>query len=85
MKSHFLKIEDLSNCQLAVSITENGKSIYFKSHDLSNMIKTYNNWEEHSLIFNLPKVNSDDYEFAVFIWNQGKNQLFYDDFGYHIY
>ena len=85
VKSHFLKIEDLSNCQLAVSITENGKSIYFKSHDLSNMIKTYNNWEEHSLIFNLPKVNSDDYEFAVFIWNQGKNQLFYDDFGYHIY
>jgi hypothetical protein len=50
-----------------------------------NLIRQEEEWEKVSLLFQLPKIQNDDYEFAIFIWNTGKSELYYDDFGFSIY
>lgn len=82
--SYFLRETDI-NCELVVSINSNGQNVYYKSYNLKKLIKQAGNWEQVSLIFQLPKIQADDYEFAIFIWNTGKSELYYDDFTFAIY
>lgn len=73
------------NCEIVVSINANGQNIYYKTFNLMNLIRQEEEWEKVSLLFQLPKIQNDDYEFAIFIWNTGKSELYYDDFGFSIY
>jgi len=82
--SYFLK-DTVINCEIVVSINANGQNIYYKSYNLKNLIKQFGEWKQVSLLFQLPKIQSDDYEFAIFIWNTGKSKLYYDDFGFSIH
>ncbi len=82
--SYFLK-DTIINCEVVVSINADGQNIYYKSYNLKNLVKQEGSWEQVTLLFQLPKIQSDDYEFALFIWNTGKSELFYDDFGFSIY
>ncbi|MBE9467356.1 MAG: glycosyltransferase family 39 protein [Bacteroidetes bacterium] len=82
--SYFLR-DTIVNCELVVSINSNGQNIYYKSNNLKDLIKKEGEWENVSLIFQLPKVQSSDYEFAIFIWNTGKSELYYDNFAFSIY
>lgn len=68
-----------------VSIYEAGQNIYYKSYNLQNLITQEGVWEQVSLLFQLPEITSDDYEFAIFIWNTGKSELYYDDFDFLIF
>jgi hypothetical protein len=82
--SYFLK-DTVINCEIVVSMYEMGQNVYYKSYNLKNLIKQDLTWEQVSLLFQLPKIQSDDYEFAIFICNTGKSALYYDDFGFSIY
>jgi len=82
--SYFLK-DTIINSEIAVSINTDGQNIYYKSYNLKNLVKQEGSWEQVSLLFQLPKIQGDDYEFAIFIWNTGKSELYYDDFGFSIY
>lgn len=82
--SYFLQ-EKIENCEIVVTINSNGQNIYYKSSNLKDLIKKKGEWEKVSLIFQLPKIESSDYELVVFIWNIGKSELYYDDFGFSLY
>lgn len=82
--SYFLS-DTIVNSEIVVSINSNGKNIYYKSTNLKDLIKTEGEWENVSLIFQLPKIQNEDYEFAIFIWNTGKSELYYDDFAFSLY
>lgn len=82
--SYFLS-DTIINSEIVVSINSKGQNIYYKSTNLKDIIKTEGNWTNVSLIFELPMIKSDDYEFAVFIWNTGKAELYYDDFSISLY
>jgi hypothetical protein len=82
--SYFLK-DTTINCEIVVSINANKQNIYYKSTNLKDLIKHNGKWENVSLIFQLPMIQSNDYEFAIFIWNTGKSELYYDNFGFSIY
>jgi len=82
--SYFLQ-DTINNCEIVVSINENGKTTYYNSFKLQEFLKMKNKWESVDLLFLLPKVKSEDYEFALYIWNTGKNDLLIDDFGFKIY
>ncbi len=77
--------DTIINCEIVVSINANGQNIYYKSNNLKDLIKTKGKWVNVSLIFNLPKIQSKDYELAVYIWNTGKSELYYDNFGFSLY
>ena len=83
-KSYFFH-DMINDCDIVVSINENGKSTYYKSYNLSKLLISKNKWEKVELLFNLPKVNATDYEFAIYLWNKGGNNLNVDDFEFRIY
>jgi hypothetical protein len=82
--SDFLS-DTIVNCELVIAINSNGQNLYYKSTNLNNLIRQDGEWENVSLIFQLPRVQSKDYDFAIFIWNTGKSELYYDNFGFTIY
>ena len=84
--SYFFKNKKMiNNCEIVVSISENGKNVYYKSYDLKKQLKEINKWEKVDLIFQLPQIKSNDYEFAIYIWNSGKNNFGIDDFGFNLF
>ena len=82
--SCFLK-DTVINCSIVVSINADGRSIYYRLSNLNNLMKQDSVWVQVSQLFQLPKIQSDDYEFAMYIWNNGKSELYYDDFEFSIY
>lgn len=84
LKSFFLQ-NDFKSCEIVVSINENGKTVYYKSYDLADILKQKNNWETIDLMFQLPVVKSRDSELSLYLWNTGKKNLFIDDFEFSLY
>ena len=84
LRAYFLH-DSISNVEIVVSINENGENSYYKSYNLQSFLKIKNKWEKVELMFQLPKVNSEAYDFAIFIRNKGKTELFIDDFGFKMY
>ena len=77
--------ESIGDWEVVVSITANGKTIYYKSNNLRKILKKPNQWEKVHLTYQLPLVNADKYEFALFVLNKGSNDLYIDDFGFKLY
>ena len=77
--------DTISDCEIVVTINENGQKSYYKNYNLRDLLRSKNKWEKVILLFQLPQVKSKDYEFGIFIWNTGKNNLFIDDFEFLIY
>lgn len=73
------------NSEIVVSINSKGKNIYYKSFNLQNFVKDKNVWKDVHLIFPLPAIKSNDFELRLYIWNSGKSEFWYDDFGFLIY
>lgn len=84
-QSYFLLNESLGDAELVVSIHENNVNTFYKSFNLRNHLTRQGEWEKVNLLFYLPKVESEDYEFGLYIWNTGRTELFIDDFGFKIY
>lgn len=82
--SYFLH-DSIDECELVVSINENGHNVFYKTFNLKRLLKDKNNWEKVDLTFQLPHIKSEDYEFALFIWNTGKTELYIDDFEFKIF
>jgi hypothetical protein len=81
VKAFFLKNPNpLNDCFIVASISTSNENIYYKSYNLSNLIKSGKSWEELNLLFQLPQVNKNDFEVDIYIWNRGRNLLYYDDF-----
>lgn len=83
--SSFFLRNSIVDSEIVVSINSNGQNLFYKSTSLKNMIKAEGKWENVSLIFQLPKLQSEDYEFAIYIWNPGESELYYDDFSFSLY
>lgn len=73
------------NFEVVVSINENGETTYYKAIDLSNILKYDNQWQKVNLLFYLPKITSDKYEFGLYLMNNGKGDLFADDLKFEVY
>jgi hypothetical protein len=82
--SYFLS-DTIVNSEIVISISVNGQNIFYKSYNLKDIIQKQKSWENISLLFQLPKIQSNDYEFALFLWNTGKSEIYYDDFSFAIY
>ena len=82
--SYFLT-DTVADVEIVVSIRSRGESLYYKSNNLKGLIGRRNEWEKASLVFMLPAIRSDDYEFAIYLWNKGRSNLHYDNFEFALY
>jgi hypothetical protein len=82
--SYFLSSSHIDS-EIVVSINSGGKNIYYKSHNLKDFVTDKNEWTYAEMIFPLPTIKSKDFELGLYIWNTGKSEFWYDDFGFNIY
>jgi len=83
--SAYFKKDTLNDCEIVVFINTKGQSVYYKSYNLKEILKAKNEWEKADLLFNMPRIDSEDNEFGIYIWNREKSNLFIDDFAFKIY
>ena len=83
--SSYFFAEKLNDCEIVVSINENGNNVYYKSFNLKELLKEKRKWEKVDLLFQLPQINNNDYELGIYLWNTGKSNLYIDDFTIKIY
>jgi hypothetical protein len=82
--SYFLCQSNIDS-EIVVSINSEGKNIYYMSYNLKDFVKKKNVWTYAQMIFPLPAIKSKDFEIGLYIWNTGKSEFWYDDFGFKIY
>jgi hypothetical protein len=82
--SKFLRTQSI-NTVLVIKINSNEKHIYYREFNLQDVLKAENEWQTVSLMFRLPKIETDNFEFSVYFWDPGKGELFYDDIKMEVY
>lgn len=80
----FYSEKRLNELLLCVSIKSNGKDILFLANDISKSI-IQGNWSKQNILFSIPKIEEKDFEIGIFIWNKGRNKVYYDNFEISIY
>jgi hypothetical protein len=78
-------VEMDSGCNLVVSVTADGKNVYYQLLDISADLGRTKEWKEIEHYFILPKISSKPFEIGIYFWNPGKNELYYDDASIEIY
>ena len=84
IKSNFGSNVPLNECLLCVSIESKGNTLLFLANDLKNSVPT-GTWNNHEIVFSLPKMVDEEFMLSAFIWNKGKNTLYYDNFEIFLY
>ncbi len=84
-QSYLLHHSDVHEIKLVISVTDNENNLYYKTYELERFLKQTDIWEKVDLIFELPKIENQNYEFTMFLWNVGENQLYIDDFEFIVY
>ncbi|MDR2084909.1 MAG: glycosyltransferase family 39 protein [Bacteroidales bacterium] len=75
----------ITDCHLVLSIIHNNENIYYKNYSLEEALSCSQEWEDLSVGFEVPKLDVDDYEFAIYLYNPGKSRVYVDDFWFGIY
>ncbi len=84
-KGYFLRKKDLTGCSIIASVTSGDKSLFYNGYELQDLIPKTNQWQEVNLFFQIPKIEKKDYKLELYIWNKGRNTLYYDDTEVSIY
>ena len=72
-------------CLLVVSLKTGDEVILYETKNLAEQSNDAGKWKEHYYQFQLPEVDAEDYEFAVYFWNTGKAELLYNNFIISVY
>jgi len=68
-----------------VSIKTDGEDFYYKSYHLKDLIDHDGSWEKVSLTYSLPNLNAKENAFSIYLWNNDKVEIDYDDFSFSLY
>lgn len=84
-KGQFFRNKDLKGCSIIASVAAGDKSLFYNAYELQDLITKSNQWQEVNLFFRIPKIEEKDFKLKIYIWNQGRNTLYYDDTEVSIY
>lgn len=84
-RGYFLRQQPVNECLVVVAFTSAGKTLYYNSYDLKDFIRFYKTWHQVDLFFQLPEIENQQGELSVYLWNTGRNEVFYDDVSVSIY
>ncbi|MDD3875328.1 MAG: hypothetical protein PHT69_01780 [Bacteroidales bacterium] len=85
LSANFLFETAPKSSEIVVSVSDNGENVFYKTHNLKLLVDKQNEWKNISLIYQLPKINGDNYELAVYLWNTEEAVYYYDDFSIEVY
>lgn len=73
------KTVDNPKAGLVVSLENAEIKSSYASSDLSRSVSEPNQWEQISIVFDLPEQAPDNSKIKIYIWCPGKNKVFMDD------
>lgn len=76
---------DIHETLLVAQIKEDGETLYYNAFDLDSFLKDPGKWQNFNLSFSTPQIQSENLELSIYVWNKGKNELYYDDIDIKIY
>jgi len=82
--SYFMQ-DSIQDCKIIISISQDGNGVFYKSYSLKDFMKNTNSWEHVEFTCRIPKISSDNYEFALYLWNTDKAELLIDNFGFDLF
>lgn len=65
---------------LVVKVNSNDKLVHYREFDLQELPMKEKEWQSVELMFNLPRIDVENYEFSVYLWNPRESEMYYDDF-----
>lgn len=65
---------------LVVKVNSNDKLVHYREFDLQKLPRKEKEWQSVELMFNLPRIDVENYEFSVYLWNPRESEMYYDDF-----
>ncbi|MBI4929470.1 MAG: glycosyltransferase family 39 protein [Bacteroidetes bacterium] len=71
---------DTFNAQIVMEVGDPKGNHDWQARSLSQFIKTTNKWQEVFATFKLPSNTYPEDEVVIYLWNQGKNSFYLDDF-----
>ena len=77
--------DSLKDCELVCSINVDGVNKHYNSYKMRDLLKKRKEWEKIDVLFQIPAIESNNYEFALYFWNRSQDKLYYDDFAFKIY
>jgi hypothetical protein len=77
--SAYLYKNTLNDCEIVASVSSKGQNVYYMSYNLKDLLKKSHSWEKADVVFQIPHIDDDNYEFAVYILNSGRNNFNVDD------
>ncbi len=77
--------DSIQDCKIIISISQDGNGVFYKSYSLKDFMKNTNSWEHVEFTCRIPKISSDNYEFALYLWNTDKAELLIDNFGFDLF
>jgi hypothetical protein len=80
----FSKVKNLSGCRLVVSLSAQGKLVFYQFIDLEGQIIP-GAMEYKDFFFLLPIIQEKQLELGIYFWNTGKKELYYDDINLSVY
>ncbi|MDX2443306.1 MAG: hypothetical protein QNK30_05855 [Bacteroidales bacterium] len=86
LKGQFQAEDDIDRVWAVVSVESGNELKFYRRIDLGTQIDNTHSWERLYFIFTpIPKIENDKNELKVYIWNEGRNNLFYDDITIELY
>jgi hypothetical protein len=77
--------EPLNDCFIVVSINDHGENVYYNALNIKDTHIKPNTWHDVQLLYQIPAIDSSNVEFGVYLWNNGRNNIWYDDFQLRVY
>lgn len=84
ISSYFLSTK-ISDLYLVIDLTANDERMYFRTVNLEPYIQAEGEWKKAEFIFQLPQLKDKRSNLKVYLWNQGHNHIYLDDFSVLIY
>jgi hypothetical protein len=81
----FFKIEYFKELLLVISIENPDTVFFYETINLKDYISKSLSAENVRIYINLPKIDSNDFTFAIYLWNNKRANIFYDNFQFKIY
>ncbi len=79
------EIKEFKETYFVVSIKGNESDLYYNLFDLGAYNTSNKDWNNINLSYHLPQIDEEDYKLSIYIWNKGRNELYYDDIEIIVY
>ncbi|TVR42565.1 MAG: hypothetical protein EA392_00200, partial [Cryomorphaceae bacterium] len=83
--SGYFLTESDAEVEVVVSISSGAQNLFYQAQSLRDWMPDHGDWTPIPLLFGLPAVQCEQCELAVYLWNKGGAELYFDEIDIVLY